>query len=150
MVIISDGEKIMRITKLLILLFLLATSDMAHANQNTAADLLLTGNDIDLLVGAPLGITEPLDQRRTRHAAGSGPDFSGLLEDDLNSDVSFAELDWSDAEDIQVNEDQAEAQLLDLISETEELEKSDNTVADDLPDTSDAISSDNIETDLKL
>lgn len=150
MVIISYGEKIMKITKLLILLFLLGISNVAHANLNAAADLLLSGNEIDLLVGAPTGIAEPLDQRRTRHAPGSGPDFSGLLEDDLNADITFAELDWSDAEDGQVNEDQAESQLLDLISETEELEKSDTEVSDNLPDANDAISSDNIETDLKL
>lgn len=133
-----------------IMTLLLAFPAMAMAGTNIAAELLLSGNDIDLLVGAPVGIAEPLDQRRTRHDPINKQDFSEFLEDDLSGDLSFNELDWSDAEDAQVSDDQAESQLLDLLSETEELEKSDSKLDDAQTDNDDAISFDNIETDLKL
>lgn len=108
-----------------LLLLLLAFPGCAYGSQNAAAELLLSGNDIDLLVGAPEGIVEPLDQRRTKYGASNNQDFSGMLEDDLQADISFAELDWSDAEDKQPSEDETESQLLDLLSETDELENSD-------------------------
>ena len=133
-----------------LLLLLLAFPGFAFASQSASVDLLLSGNDIDLLVGTPVGIVEPLDQRRTKYVASNNQDFSGFLEDDLQSDISFAELDWSDAEDRQPSEDETESQMLDLLSETDELENSDMKKNENLSATDDAISLDYIESDLKL
>jgi len=113
-------------------------------------DLLLSGSDIDLLVGTPTGIKEPLDSRRTIYAPDPSRDFSGFLEDDLASNITFGDLDWSDAEETPACDDQAEAQMLDLLSETGELENTENPNSYDYNDEENAFSSENVETDLKL
>ncbi|HNX74198.1 MAG TPA: hypothetical protein PLM07_11115 [Candidatus Rifleibacterium sp.] len=105
----------------ILLIIALLTPILASASQ-TSSDILLDGNDIDLLVGAPAGVAEPLDTRRTRVTPGNLYDYSGLLDEDFQSEASFADLDWSDAEEQPVDEEKAEAQFLDLVSETDELE----------------------------
>jgi hypothetical protein len=91
----------------------------------SSADLLLNGNDIDLLVGAPTGIAEPLDPRRTRIKEEKQYDYSTLLDEDFLSDARFEDLGWADAEEQPADEDMTESQYLDLMSETDELEGSD-------------------------
>ena len=105
----------------ILLIIVLLAPIMASASQ-TSSDILLDGSDIDLLVGAPAGVSEPLDTRRTRVTPGNLYDYSGLLDEDLQSEASFADLDWSDAEEQPVDEEKAEAQFLDLVSEADELE----------------------------
>ncbi len=105
----------------ILLIIVLLAPIMASASQ-TSSDILLDGSDIDLLVGAPAGVSEPLDTRRTRVTPGNLYDYSGLLDEDFQSEASFADLDWSDAEEQPVDEEKAEAQFLDLVSEADELE----------------------------
>ena len=105
----------------ILLIIVLLAPIMASASQ-TSSDILLDGSDIDLLVGAPAGVSEPLDTRRTRVTTGNLYDYSGLLDEDFQSEASFADLDWSDAEEQPVDEEKAEAQFLDLVSEADELE----------------------------
>ncbi len=132
-------------------MFLVSVTGMAVEQKSvTEMELLLSGNEIDLLVGAPVGIVEPLDQRRTRHSTDKQHDFSNLLEDDLSADVAFSEMAGSDAEDSQITQDQAESQLLDLLSETEELEQSEKQNSVNSCEPFEAISTDNIETEFKL
>lgn len=113
-------------------------------------DLLLSGSDIDLLVGTPTGVKEPLDSRRTVYAPDPSNDFSGFLEDELSNDVTFGDLDWSDAEEAPACDDQTEAQMLDLLSETDELENTELPDSNEDIDEENAFSSENVETDLKL
>lgn len=89
-----------------------------------SSDLLLNGNEIDLLVGAPTGIVEPLDSRRTRLEEEKQYDYSTLLEEDFLSDARFEDLGWNDAEEQPADDDLTEAQFLDLISETDDFEES--------------------------
>ena len=105
----------------ILLIIVLLAPIMASASQ-TSSDILLDGSDIDLLVGAPAGVSEPLDTRRTRVTPGNLYDYSGLLDEDFQSEASFADLDWSDAEEQPVDEEKAEAQFLDLVNEADELE----------------------------
>lgn len=135
--------KILRLTVLSALLCLVPL--LAGANE-TDSDLLLNGNDIDLLVGTPTGVFEPLDAKRTPIPEANRFDYSGFLEDDFQADDGFANLDWSDAEEQPAGEEQTESQLLDLLSETEEIEQSES----DEPVKSEANSTDYVETEFKL
>ncbi|NCB37889.1 MAG: hypothetical protein EOM80_03890 [Erysipelotrichia bacterium] len=134
----------LRIAVLLFVFSLLFS--VVFASESTS-DLLLSGNDIDLLVGTPTGVTEPLDPKRTVIAPQDKLDFSGFLEDDFQAEPGFATLEWSDAEDRPAGEDVTEEQLLDLLSETEEIEQSET---DDAAEPSEANSDDYIETELEL
>lgn len=133
----------LRTTILLALICLLPL--LANASESST-DLLLSGNDIDLLVGTPTGVVEPLDAKRTVIAEQNRFDYSGFLEDDFQADDGFANLDWSDAEEQPVAEGATEEQVLDLLSETEEIEQSETSE----PAKSDANSTDSIETEFKL
>jgi len=116
--------------------------------QTTNSDKqLLSGNEIDLLVGAPTGVAEPLDTRRTRVDESVNHDLSNLLDDDFASENNFVALDWSDAEDASPDPGQTESQFLDLLAETgelEEIETKEDATAEDV------ISTDYIETEFKL
>lgn len=140
----------MKLVKICIF-FLLALTFVSPVSAKTEnIDLLLSGNDIDLLVGTPTGVKEPLDTRRTRYAPNPSQDFSNLLEDDLTTEIPFEELSWSDAEDQSATPDETEAQLLDLLAETGELEGTENMPQEEDPDKDEAISTENVETELKL
>lgn len=128
------------LTALIFLLPILASASAADY------DLLLQGNEIDLLVGAPTGVVEPLDTRRTRVSEEKKVDYSGFLEEDFQSDATLADLGWIDAEDQPADEGMTEEQYLDLVNETEEIEK---TEEDDAAKT-DANSTDSVETEFKL
>ena len=86
---------------------------------------LLSGNEIDLLVGTPEGIAEPLDSRRNTITKDNQIDYSKFLDDDALSEESKTDFKWEDAEDSSISDKQVENQLMDLLAETEELEKTD-------------------------
>ncbi len=86
---------------------------------------ILSGNEIDLLVGTPEGIAEPLDARRNKITKDNQIDYSGFLDENALSDNENLTFNWEDAEDMDPNEKQVESQLMDLLAETEELEKID-------------------------
>lgn len=131
---------------ILIIIALLTPLLAAAANSN-GKDMLLDGNEIDLLVGAPTGIVEPLDTRRTRVAPENRYDYSELLDDDFQAETSFEDLGWTDAEEQPASEESTEAQYLDLVSEADEIEIEEN--AEGIAKT-DAISSDSVETNSQL
>ena len=133
-------------TRIIFFILLLIASLPAHAGE-TQPDLQLSGNEIDLLVGAPAGVDEPLDARRTRVDESIRHDFSNLLEEDFNSETELSDIDWSDAEDTNIDPDQAESILIDLLAETGELENFD--FSED-SETDEANSIDNVETEFKL
>ncbi|MBR4328642.1 MAG: hypothetical protein IKP71_02220 [Candidatus Riflebacteria bacterium] len=86
---------------------------------------LLSGSEIDLLVGTPEGISEPLDSRRNNITKDNQVDYSKFLDENALSEESETNFDWKDAEETVPNENQVENQLMDLLAETEELEKTD-------------------------
>lgn len=123
LVISTETAKTIMIRKtLLSIMFILLPLFLSGAT--TSSDLLLNGNEIDLLVGAPTGIVEPLDSRRTRLEEEKQYDYSTLLEEDFLSDARFEDLGWNDAEEQPADDDLTEAQFLDLISETDDFEES--------------------------
>ncbi|MBP5467915.1 MAG: hypothetical protein J6Z11_01570 [Candidatus Riflebacteria bacterium] len=86
---------------------------------------VLSNNEIDLLVGTPEGISEPLDVRRNKITKDNQVDYSSFLDENALSDNENLNFNWEDAEDSTPNENQVETQLMDLLAETEELEKID-------------------------
>ncbi|PKL48687.1 MAG: hypothetical protein CVV42_08575 [Candidatus Riflebacteria bacterium HGW-Riflebacteria-2] len=134
-----------RILYLMLLLAIIAGAPALAGEEKPS--LQLSGNEIDLLVGTPVGVEEPLDTRRTRVDESVRHDFSNLLEEDFNSESDLAEISWSDAEDAAIDPDQAESMLIDLLSETGELEGFD--FSED-GESDEANSIDNVETEFKL
>ena len=95
-------------------------------NKTTNKDSkLLSGNEIDLLVGTPEGISEPLDSRRNTITKDNQVDYSKFFDDNALSESTESDFEWKDAEESVPNENQVESQLMDLLAETEELEKTD-------------------------
>lgn len=119
----------------------------ASCAYNEKTELLLSGNEIDLLVGTPTGIVEPLDNRRTRVDESISHDFSNLLEEDFAAAGNLSDLSWADAEDMPIDPSQAEAQLIDLLAETGELENFD---FNENCENEEANSTDYVETEFKL
>ena len=97
----------------------------SNGSNNYNNSQLLSGNEIDLLVGTPEGISEPLDSRRNSITKDNQVDYAKFLDENALSDVTDTDLEWKDAEDSAPNENQVENQLMDLLAETEELEKTD-------------------------
>lgn len=111
-------------------LFVLVATIIMICGQSWAAEKgttanLLSGNEIDLLVGTPEGISEPLDSRRNTITKDNQVDYSRFLDENAMTDEVSTDLTWEDAEDATLNEQQVENQLMDLLAETEELEKTD-------------------------
>ena len=95
-------------------------------NKNDFKDSkLLSGSEIDLLVGTPEGISEPLDSRRNNITKDNQVDYSKFFDDNALSESTESDFEWKDAEESVPNENQVENQLMDLLAETEELEKTD-------------------------
>ena len=92
---------------------------------------LLSVNEIDLLVGTPEGVAEPLDSRRNKFTKDNKIDYSCYLDENALTDDTSLDLSWEDAEDSSVNENQVEDQLMNLLAETEELEKIDEIYYND-------------------
>ncbi len=102
-----------------------ANNDESKKNRN-----LLSNNEIDLLVGTPEGVGEPLDYRRNKITKENKVDYSSFFDDNAldNTDV---DLEWKDAEEVEPNEYQLENQYSDLVDETEELENLDEIYYND-------------------
>lgn len=108
----------------------------------------LDGTAIDLLVGTPTGVNEPLDERRTRPEANVDHDLSEFL----NYDPTFeenteADFSWQDAEENNREFDAETGSIKDLIDEVEDFEA--QTDSDSQVEFNDNIS-DYVETELKL
>lgn len=97
----------------------------AKPTDKKESNLTLSGTEIDLLVGTPEGIAEPLDSRRNVISKDNQVDYSGFLDENALSDEMVASMSWEDAEDSEIDESKVENQLMDLLAETEELEKTD-------------------------
>lgn len=97
----------------------------AKPTDKKESNLTLSGTEIDLLVGTPEGIAEPLDSRRNGISKDNQVDYSGFLDENALSDEMVASMSWEDAEDSEIDESKVENQLMDLLAETEELEKTD-------------------------
>ncbi len=130
--------------------FLIIWSSMLFADQFEFArsGSELDGTAIDLLVGTPAGVTEPLDERRTKPEANVDHDFSEFL----NYDPTFeenteADLSWQDAEETNREFDGETGSIKDLINEIEDFEA--QTDSDSQVEFNDNIS-DYVETELKL
>ena len=111
----------------LLLIYNQCSADNQYSNNTSKKNnnSLLSLKEIDLLVGTPEGVAEPLDSRRNTITKDNQIDYSGFLDDDallLNTETDF---EWKDAEESAPNENQVENQLMDLLAETEELEKTD-------------------------
>ncbi|GAB4271368.1 MAG: hypothetical protein Kow0029_08960 [Candidatus Rifleibacteriota bacterium] len=104
-----------------LLLSLLANISFA-ATGETTDKAKLSGNEIDLLVGAPEGIIEPLDLRRTRFEDKTQEDFSSFLDLDQSIESFDEEITWTDAEDQSDLKEKSEATYLDLVSESDDIE----------------------------
>lgn len=99
--------------------------------QNTSKQNILSINEIDLLVGTPEGVSEPLDYRRNTITKDNQVDYSCFLDENGLTEDSETDIKWEDAEDCIPNENQVENQLMDLLAETEELEKTDDILYND-------------------
>ena len=112
---------------LILILMAIAFCNQCYAAEATnSGDFTLSGNEIDLLVGTPEGIAEPLDSRRNTITKENQVDYSIFLNDDaISEEDQKTELDWSDAEENAPDEGNVQNQLMDLLAETEELEKTD-------------------------
>ena len=98
---------------------------LAEKREDNKEAKILSSSEIDLLVGTPEGISEPLDPRRNTITKDNQVDYSSFLDDNALSDTQDTDFEWKDAEDSVPNENQVENQLMDLLAETEELEKTD-------------------------
>ncbi|MBQ3644806.1 MAG: hypothetical protein II961_09435 [Candidatus Riflebacteria bacterium] len=102
------------------------TDELYSTDNNTdKKQNILSVKEIDLLVGTPEGVAEPLDSRRNTITKDNQIDYSSFLTDDALPENSKLEIEWKDAEDSNPNENQVENQLMDLLAETEEIEKAD-------------------------
>ena len=102
-----------------------ADNPKSNNSSNNNNNSLLSLKEIDLLVGTPEGIAEPLDSRRNTITKENQIDYSNFLDEDALSLETETDFEWKDAEDSAPNENQVENQLMDLLAETEELEKTD-------------------------
>jgi hypothetical protein len=113
------------ILSLLSIFIVFAFCEYCSADNQKFKQNILSGNEIDLLVGTPEGISEPLDSRRNTITKDNQVDYSKFLDDNALSNDTDVNLIWKDAEEQAPNENQVENQLMDLLAETEELEKID-------------------------
>lgn len=105
----------MKMNFLLMIMLVVAAGAGASSRQT-----VLDGKAIDLLVGAPDGVVEPLDARRTQIEV-SKDKINELLVDD-SYDLAVASFEWQDAEAAEVDEADVENVLLDLLSEFDDIE----------------------------
>ncbi len=86
------------------------------------SEMFLTTNELDLLMGTPTGVAEPLDGRRTVLTEDNKIDYSTMLDDDFIIRDGLTEVDWQEASELSFTESEIETEYLNLISETSELE----------------------------
>ncbi|MEW6710813.1 MAG: hypothetical protein AB1403_13380 [Candidatus Riflebacteria bacterium] len=110
----------------------------------------LDGTAIDLLVGAPGGVVEPLDKRRTQPDKNAVIDMAQFLDYDYSSEENCeADLSWQDAEDPQPEQplpDESES-ISDMIDEIEDFE---NQQSESSEPEIDSNITDYVETEFKL
>lgn len=124
------------------------TNCMSATKEETLNRVDLSGAAIDLLVGTPDGVIEPLDQRRTKPAKEEKHDFSEYLGYDEEVENSISpEISWEDAEEEKLPTDSEESTYLDLISEVDELEGQN---FEEVDTSLDGNLSDSVETGIKL
>ena len=63
----------------------------AKPTDKKESNLTLSGTEIDLLVGTPEGIAEPLDSRRNGISKDNQVDYSGFLDENALSDEMVGE-----------------------------------------------------------
>jgi hypothetical protein len=132
--------------KILLLIFICLIATSLRAESPGSIDL--DGSAIDLLVGAPEGVVEPLDERRTRVEEDEAVDFSSFLSLDSEFETANSEyIIWQDAEEDLPSKDEQTTTYLDLISEVEDMDDENFT---DFEIESDSNISDSVETGLKL
>lgn len=105
------------ILRLLIMVFAL-TPALLPASQKAP---VLDNMAIDLLVGTPRGIKEPLDERRNnKNEKKPNADFIQYLDSDLPETADSIDVSWQDAEEENnFNNDLASSTYLDLMAEIE-------------------------------
>lgn len=112
-----------------IILFIIIVLFSASIDISAAAadiqEIKLSSTEIDLLVGTPEGVSEPLDSRRNTISKENQIDYTNFLDDNALTEETKSDLIWEDAEENAPSENQVENQLMDLLAETEELEKTD-------------------------
>lgn len=140
-------KKILTTTILLMILTAFsagATEFQKESERSTELD----GAAIDLLVGTPAGVVEPLDERRSRPDTSQNFDFSEFLNYDSDSEEnSEADLSWQDAEETQFSGENEDSSINDLLTEIEDFESQEKEKsAEDFDDNI----SDCVETELKL
>jgi hypothetical protein len=117
-----------------------------------ANGLALDGSAIDLLVGTPDGIVDPLDKRRNRQKFEPEIDFSEFLQLEPDSKSELTEILWSDAEEFSCasdsnDSDADKAELTELIEDLEYLDIFENQ---DSEVEQERKVSDSVETEFKL
>lgn len=137
--------------KFLLLFFLatLLTSSVIAGEKSPKGRVAdLDGTAIDLLVGAPGGVVEPLDERRTRPLQQTELDFSKFLDYDTSfEEADTNEITWQDGEEPQFAPEDENENFIDLIAEIEDYE---NQQYEGNETEIDSIVADNIETEMKL
>ncbi len=127
------------------LLSIFISTQISLANENN--ETTLSGQAIDLLMGTPEGITEPLDNRRNKLKDEEGKKFNKFHT--LFEEENIEDFSWDDAEEEGNKPDQnhLESQYLDLLSELGDNKDSESIFPQ--KNEEDKISSNNeIETDL--
>lgn len=105
---------------LYLLLFTFFASTTCFASDKSAD---LNGTAIDLLMGTPEGMVEPLDQRRNSFKPVTDFDFRDFLDyDSASEENSQADFDWQDAEESGDENNLDSENLIDLITEIEDIE----------------------------
>lgn len=118
------------------------------AEVSSGAVTKLTGTSIDLLVGTPEGIDEPLDERRSRPEPVYDHDFSEFLNYDITSEEnSEPDLSWCESEENEITLEENHEEINDLLTEIEDLEAQEN---ENFQSDFDDNISDCVETELKL
>lgn len=137
-----------KISLTLFLLCLLSMPIFCFANgTKPSTDGTLSGSAIDLLVGTPGGVNEPLDARRTKIEK-KDYDFSEYLKyDNAVEDSTAPEIDWDDEGTNNPLSDSDNSTYLDLISEVDEFDGED---FNELETNFDGNLSDSVETGIKL
>ena len=106
---------------LIFLLIFLLFASVSRSEPKQSGDL--TGTAIDLLMGTPEGMVEPLDQRRNSFKPDQNLDFKDFLDYDSTFEAnSQADFSWQEAEETDDESNPDGENLIDLISEIEDIE----------------------------
>ncbi len=106
--------------RIVLIFFILAIASQLHAEVLKEEPLALSKESIDILVGTPEALTDPLNPNSEKTSTNETDMTAYLNEWDEND--SDEKLTWDDAEDsgVEMPTNSYESQYLDLISETAE------------------------------